>query len=168
MMDRASERTRSPAYQALRASARRLLRFIEMEIERQGGAAVSIYSDQFAVVGSIRVVRPGLPELQELGFIDWQRFPKRQPDQPLGSMAQYRDRRAGYEYQRRRSRAARVAVATGIGRRVIDLLDRLIRFEYAASVRRSEHTSRRACKAAPRPCARLVQPIGASDRARYG
>jgi hypothetical protein len=51
------ERTKSPAYLALRASARRLLLFIETEVARQGGGAVTIYADQFSVVGSIRIVR---------------------------------------------------------------------------------------------------------------
>jgi hypothetical protein len=71
------ERMQSPAYLTLRASARRLLRFVETEIARQGGGAVTIFADQFVVVGSVRVVLPGLSELQGLGLIDWQRFPKR-------------------------------------------------------------------------------------------
>ncbi len=73
MTDRAS----SPAYQTLRASSRRLLLFIEGEIARQGGGAVTIYPDQFAVVGSIRVVLPGLVELNALGLLDVKRHPKR-------------------------------------------------------------------------------------------
>jgi hypothetical protein len=38
---------------------------------------VTLYADQFAVVGSVRVVLPGLSELHKLGLIDWERFPKR-------------------------------------------------------------------------------------------
>lgn len=72
-----AERMQSPAYEALRASSRRLLLFIEGEIARQGGGRVTIYADQFAVVGSIRVVLPGLSELHALGLIDVQRFQKR-------------------------------------------------------------------------------------------
>jgi hypothetical protein len=78
-MDQRSEKMRSAAYGALRASARRLLLFLEREITREGGGAVTLYTDEFAVVGSTRVVRPGLPELQELGFINWRRFPSRVP-----------------------------------------------------------------------------------------
>ena len=70
-------RENSPAYEALRASSRRLLLFIEQEIARGGGGAVTIYADQFAVVGSIRVIVPGLAELHALGLIDVERFPKR-------------------------------------------------------------------------------------------
>jgi hypothetical protein len=77
MTDRAPERAQSPAYLTLRASARRLLRFVETEIARQGGGSVTLYADQFAVVGSVRVVLPGLSELQGLGLIDCKRFPKR-------------------------------------------------------------------------------------------
>jgi hypothetical protein len=72
-----AERTQSPAYEALRASSRRLLLFIEGEIARAGGGTVTIYADQFAVVGSIRVVLPGLSELHALGLIDVERFQKR-------------------------------------------------------------------------------------------
>jgi hypothetical protein len=72
-----TDRTQSPAYSALRASSRRLLLFIEGEIARQGGGAVTIYADQFAVVGSIRVVLPGLVELHALGLLDVKRHSKR-------------------------------------------------------------------------------------------
>lgn len=72
-----ADRMQSPAYDALRASSRRLLLFIEGEIARQGGGRITIYADQFAVVGSIRVVLPGLSELHALGLIDVTRFPKR-------------------------------------------------------------------------------------------
>jgi hypothetical protein len=70
------ERMQSPAYRALRASARRLLRFVETEITRAAGGPVTLYQDQFVVVGSVRVILPGLRELQALGFIDLKRFPK--------------------------------------------------------------------------------------------
>jgi len=77
MADRIPERTQSPAYRTLRASSRRLFKFIEREIARSDGGPVTLYSDEFEVVGSVRVVLPGLSELQGLGLIDWQRFPKR-------------------------------------------------------------------------------------------
>ena len=78
MVDRAPDgRMHSPAYRALRASSRRLLRFIAIETTRRGGGTVTLWADEFVVVGSIRVVLPGLAELKELGLIDWQRAPKR-------------------------------------------------------------------------------------------
>lgn len=40
------EKTRSPAYLALRASARRVLRLVEAEIARQGSGVATIYTDQ--------------------------------------------------------------------------------------------------------------------------
>ena len=45
------ERTRSPAYLALRASARRVLRLVEAEIARQGSGVATIYTDQFGLCG---------------------------------------------------------------------------------------------------------------------
>jgi hypothetical protein len=71
-----ADRMKSPAYEVLRASSRRLLLFIETEIARQGGSA-TIYPDQFRVVGSLRIIVPGLDELNGLGLLDVQRFPKR-------------------------------------------------------------------------------------------
>jgi hypothetical protein len=65
-----TDRTQSTAYGALRASSRRLLLFIEHEIARSGGGSVTLYADQFAVVGSIKVVLPGLSELHALGLIE--------------------------------------------------------------------------------------------------
>jgi len=70
-MDR-DERMLSPAYRALRASARRLFKFIDREIARQG-SPVTLFADEFAVVGSVRVVLPGLSELQGLGLLDVER-----------------------------------------------------------------------------------------------
>ena len=67
----------SPVYEALRASSRRLLMFIEQEIARNGGRPVMLYNDQFAVVGSVRVIPPGLSELHALGLIEVTRYPKR-------------------------------------------------------------------------------------------
>ena len=64
-----ADRTQSPAYEALRASSRRLLLFIEGEIARQGGGAVTLFADQLAVVGSIKVIVPGLAELHALGLL---------------------------------------------------------------------------------------------------
>jgi hypothetical protein len=72
-----AERTQSPADQVLRASSKRLLMFIEQEIAHSCGGSVTLYNDQFAVVGSVKVVLPGLSELHALGLIDVTRFPKR-------------------------------------------------------------------------------------------
>jgi hypothetical protein len=36
----------------------RLLMFVEQEIARQGGSPVTLYADQFALVGWVKVVRP--------------------------------------------------------------------------------------------------------------
>jgi len=74
MADGTPERTQSHAFAVLRPSSLRLLLFIEGEIARQGGGPVTLYIDQFAVVGSIRVVLPGLSELTGLGLIDWHGF----------------------------------------------------------------------------------------------
>jgi hypothetical protein len=72
-----ADRMKSPAYEVLRASSRRLLLFIETEIARQGGGSATIYPDQFRVVGSIRIIVPGLDELNALGLLDVLRYPKR-------------------------------------------------------------------------------------------
>jgi hypothetical protein len=71
------ERTRSPAYLALRASARRVLRLVEAEIARQGGGVATIYTDQFELCGSRRVYRPALAEIHALGLAEITRQPKR-------------------------------------------------------------------------------------------
>ena len=67
------ERAQSHAYAVRRSS--RLLQYIQTECERQGGTA-TIHDDQFAMIGSIRVVRPGLAELVALGLIEHDRRPK--------------------------------------------------------------------------------------------
>ncbi len=72
-----ADRMHSPAYAALRASSRRLLLFVEGELARAGGGSVTLYADQLAVVGSVRIVLPGLRELHALGFLEVQRHPKR-------------------------------------------------------------------------------------------
>jgi hypothetical protein len=77
MADRLPERAQSPAYQILRPSARRLLRFVESEIARHGGGRVTIFNDQLEMIGSRRVYLPGLHELAALGLITVERFPKR-------------------------------------------------------------------------------------------
>ena len=69
IMTQRADVKQSPAYEVLRASSRRLLMFIEQEIARQGGGNVTLYADQLAVVGSVRVVLPGLSELNALGLI---------------------------------------------------------------------------------------------------
>ena len=77
MADRTPERTQSHAHAVLRRSSKRLLLFIEGEIARCGGRSVSIHNDQFAAVGPVKVVLPGLSELRALGLIDVMRFPRR-------------------------------------------------------------------------------------------
>ena len=71
------ERTQSHAFAVLRPSSRRLLMFIETEIARSDGGSVTLYMDQFEVVGSRNVVLPGLSELHALGLIEVTRLPKR-------------------------------------------------------------------------------------------
>ena len=63
------ERSRSAAYVVLRASARRVDRLIQSEIERQGGAA-TIYNDHLELCGSRRVLRPAMSELHALGLVE--------------------------------------------------------------------------------------------------
>jgi hypothetical protein len=70
MADRTPERTQSHAFAVLRPSSRRLLMFIETEIARSDGGSVTLYMDQFEVVGSRNVVLPGLSELHALGDRD--------------------------------------------------------------------------------------------------
>ena len=70
------ERTKSPSFLALRASARRVLRLIESEIARQGGCAV-IFNDQLELCGSRRVWRPAMSELHALGLVEIVRYPKK-------------------------------------------------------------------------------------------
>ena len=71
------QREQSAAYEVLRPSSRRLLRFIDIELARTGGATI-FHNDQFEVVGSLnRVVLYGLAELHALGLIDVERYPKR-------------------------------------------------------------------------------------------
>jgi len=71
MADRTTpERTQSHAFAVLRPSSRRLLMFIETEIARSDGGSVTLYMDQFEVVGSRNVVLPGLSELHALGDRD--------------------------------------------------------------------------------------------------
>jgi hypothetical protein len=76
-----TERNLSPAYTVLRASARRVDRLIQSEIERQGGAA-TIYNDHLELCGSRRVWRPAMSELHALGLVEVVRFPKRYACRP--------------------------------------------------------------------------------------
>jgi hypothetical protein len=86
------QRTRSPAYLALRASARRCLRLIESEIARQGGVA-TIYADQFEICGSRRVYRPALAEIHTLGLAEIARHPKRYVCRPSNRWCEVRTMR---------------------------------------------------------------------------
>jgi hypothetical protein len=71
------DRTSSPAYEILRASSRRLLKFLEGEIQRNGGGNVALFDDQLEVVGSRRVVLPAMSELNALGMFRIVRHQKR-------------------------------------------------------------------------------------------
>jgi hypothetical protein len=51
--------------------------FIEQEIARRGGGPVTLYMEEFQVVGRRNVILPGLSELHGVGLVDWQRFPQR-------------------------------------------------------------------------------------------
>jgi hypothetical protein len=72
-----ADRKQSAAYEVLRPSSRRLLMFIETEIARNGGNAVTFYNDQLEAVGSRRVVGPGLSELNALGLLRVAQYQKR-------------------------------------------------------------------------------------------
>jgi hypothetical protein len=65
-----THRTQGHAFAVLRPSARRLLLFIETEIARGGSRTIKLYDDQFTIIGSRRVVGPGICELHALGLID--------------------------------------------------------------------------------------------------
>ena len=71
------ERNESPAWQVMRPSTRRLLKFIDTEIERQGGGAAVVFTDQLAMIGSRRVYVGGVSELHALGLIEAVRRVKR-------------------------------------------------------------------------------------------
>jgi hypothetical protein len=67
----AMDRSNSPAFLALRPSVRRLLAFVELQVEHHCGE-VTLYDDQFhAVIGSTRIYISGLRELHALGFIEY-------------------------------------------------------------------------------------------------
>lgn len=66
------ERENSPAFEVLRPSSRRLLAYIEQEIERQGGNAATLFMDQLKG----RYV-PAMSELHMLGFFEVVRLTKR-------------------------------------------------------------------------------------------
>lgn len=67
----------SPAYEALRPSTRRLLIFLEAEIQRQGGGSATIFADQLEMIGGRRVIVGGVSELHALGLIEAVRRVKR-------------------------------------------------------------------------------------------
>ena len=66
----------SPAYEILRASTRRLLKYVMSEIARNGGGRVVIHNDQLEMIGSRRIYLTGLYELHTVGLLDVERFPK--------------------------------------------------------------------------------------------
>ena len=70
------ERTRSPAYLMLRASARRVLRLVESEIARQGGCA-TIFNDQFEFVAVAASIGRRWLKIHALGLAEITRHPKR-------------------------------------------------------------------------------------------
>jgi len=71
------DKVQSPAFLVLRASAHRVLRLIESELARQGGAGAVIYADQLELAGSRRIWRPALAELHAVGLLDISKHPKR-------------------------------------------------------------------------------------------
>ena len=77
MADRTRPEGREPCLCRPAPILRRLLMFIETEIARSDGGSVTLYMDQFEVVGSRNVVLPGLSELHALGLIEVTRLPKR-------------------------------------------------------------------------------------------
>ena len=54
------QRTQSPAFLALRASTKRVLRLVELEITRQGGCA-TIFNDQFEIAATAGFTGMGWP-----------------------------------------------------------------------------------------------------------
>jgi hypothetical protein len=71
-----SDVMQSTAYEVLRPSSKRLLAFVEREIERNGGGEVRLYSDELEMIGSRRIVLPSLSELNALGFLRVTRYQK--------------------------------------------------------------------------------------------
>jgi hypothetical protein len=69
-------REQSPAYEILRCSARRLLKYVLSEIARNGGGRTIIHNDQLEMIGSRRIYLTGLLELHTLGLLDVERYPK--------------------------------------------------------------------------------------------
>src|SRR5262249_33487182 len=70
-------RSQSFAFQALRASSRRLLRYCETKISENNGEPATIYNDEFEIwIGTRLVFLPALCELDRLGLLTVQRFPK--------------------------------------------------------------------------------------------
>ena len=70
------QREESPAYEILRASTRRLLKYVISEIARNGGGRVVIHNDQLEMIGSRRIYLTGLYELHTVGLLEVERFPK--------------------------------------------------------------------------------------------
>jgi hypothetical protein len=70
------QKEESPAYEILRPSARRLLKYVLSEIARNGGGRTTIPNDMLEFVGSRRVFLTGIFELHVLGLLDVERIPK--------------------------------------------------------------------------------------------
>jgi hypothetical protein len=70
------QREQSPAYEILRASTKRLLKFVTSEIARNGGGRVILHNDMLEMIGSRRIYLTGLFELHTLGLLDVERYPK--------------------------------------------------------------------------------------------
>lgn len=70
------QREQSPAYEILRASTRRLLKYVLSEIARNDGGRTIIHNDQLEMIGSRRIYLTGLFELHTVGLLDVERFPK--------------------------------------------------------------------------------------------
>jgi hypothetical protein len=70
------QKEQSPAYEILRASTKRLLKFVTSEIARNGGGRVVIHNDQLEMIGSRRIYLTGLFELHTLGLLEVERYSK--------------------------------------------------------------------------------------------
>jgi hypothetical protein len=76
-MTKRADVKRSAAFEVLRPSSRKLLAYVEREIERAGGGNVTLFNDQLEKVGSRNIYVPGLSELNALGLLRVVRMQKR-------------------------------------------------------------------------------------------
>ena len=84
------QREESPAYEILRASTRRLLKYVISEIARNGGGRVVIHNDQLEMIGSRRIYLTGLYELHTGWPLRCRALPEVPCVSSFGSLARYR------------------------------------------------------------------------------